>query len=509
MLAAPTFAASGDEVVLTSKDGAVNVVGTLVGFDANAYTLRTTLGNIRIGASDVACEGGACPDLENVAADVKIAGSGAVGLGLMPLLMQGYGAYLDAEATLSETPKQTDVLANFVGDSGFGEELPSYLVSSTQSGDAFSTLLSNTAHLGMSSRRITEKEARALERAGAGDMIDPSQEHVIALDGVVMIVHPDNPVEALSVDQVRDIYAGRITNWSQVGGSDMAITFATRPEGSGARAVFQDRLMGAASIDGTKQVVAQDNEGMADLVNNDPGALGYVGFAFQRGAKPLSLINACGIATPSDEFSAKAEEYTLQRRLYLYNRSDSANETVRDFLAYATSEQADNVIRKAGFVDLGIRSRAQDLSSDRAQALLAVQSPKNEAALAKALVEEMQAYDRLSTTFRFLTGSTELDERGRVDMERLVHFLENQPKGTEIAMVGFTDSVGDFNYNTRLGAQRAETILAQMTERAPELADHLTLRSLGYGEVAPSACNTTAQGKAINRRVEVWIKTQA
>ncbi len=253
-------------------------------------------------------------------------------------------------------------------------------------------------------------------------------------------------------------------------------------------------------------VVAEGNNEAAAIVNNDVSALGYVGYAFQRGAKPVTLINDCGISTTPDAFSAKTEEYTLQRRLYLYSRSDTVSEKAKTFMDYATSNAADGVISKAGFIDLGIKSRAQPLDGDRARALLDPAVDAYEGGVMREMLSAMTDYDRLSTTFRFRTGSSRLDERGRIDMERLIDFLKEQPEGTKVKMVGFTDSVGAFESNRALSKGRAGEVLKSLQETAAGQLDHIELAHAGFGEIAPTACNTDENGRSINRRVEVWME---
>jgi len=135
------FAAFSEEVVLKASDGSVNVVGELVDFVDDNYVIRTTLGELRISASRVRCEGEACPTFDTVSAEVVFAGSDTVGLGMMPLLLSGYASFLGAEATVNATEKEAEILADLVGEGGYGDDLGSYLVTSTTSSDAFSTLL--------------------------------------------------------------------------------------------------------------------------------------------------------------------------------------------------------------------------------------------------------------------------------------------------------------------------------------------------------------------------------
>lgn len=493
-----------DDVTLKSADGSINLVGEFIALDGGNYVVRTALGDLRIAANRVQCDGAACPTFDGSNADIQIAGSDTVGLGMMPHLLTGFAAHLNATAAVVPTETKGQVLAKLVGDGGYGGALDSYLVTPTSSGDAFTTLLDGSAQLGMSSRRIRPDEVAALRENGAGDMNSPDQEHIIAVDSLVVITHPSNPISEVSIAQLRDIYAGQITNWSDLGGDDAPITLIGRQDGSGTRSVLEDRLFGDETPSLTDAALVADNNGdMAAMVNDDPHALGFVGYAFQNGAKALSLVNECGITMTPDAFSAKTEEYALQRRLYLYNRDDVADTSVQDFVDYSISPDVDTVIEKAGFIDLGVSRRAQSLDSDRANALRAAE----ESEAVDLMLGDMVNFDRLSTTFRFETGSTRLDERAQLDMVRLADYLADQPDGTQVRFVGFTDDVGEIDNNQALSVNRADQVMEELAALAGDRVTDLNLDASGFGEIAPTACNINANGRAINRRVEVWIES--
>lgn len=499
---------SAEEVTLKSSDGLINMSGELLAFEDGVYTLRTQLGDINLTASQVICEGTACPAAAGGGSQINISGSDAVGLGLMPLLLEGYAGSVNASASISGFGDGVTIVADLVADGGFGDQIGSFRVESLGSDSAFTALVGGGPRIGMSSRRILPKEARELRDVGAGNMVSPSQEHVIAVDSLIIVTHPDNPVETLTLDQVADIFAGRISNWAEVGGRNIDILPVNLDLGSGTRAVFEDRVMDGKEINVPDNVNAVDQvDDVADMVNANEGAIGYTGFAFQRGAKPISIINECGIEMIPDAFSARTEEYALQRRLYLYTREDSDNPQIDSLVNYASSAAADGVISKSGFISLGIDRQSQPMESSRAQMLLSANADAYETQLMRKMLSDMTAFDRLSTTFRFRTASSRLDERGRIDMVRLVDYLQNQPQDTEVLLVGFTDSVGAFDSNRALSENRARAALVELESYGKGRLDNLKLSSVGYGEIAPSGCNIAESGRRINRRVEVWIKS--
>lgn len=507
---AMTSMAYAGEVTLSSSDGTVNMTGEFIDFQDNAYIILTALGELRVAASRVSCSGTSCPSFDTVEADITIGGSDVVGSSLMPLLLEGYAGSLDAAASVGNTGQAGEVIATLTADQGFGDDLVSFLVNPSGSADGFQKLLNKEAEIVMSSRRIVPDEARGLRDSGAGNMIDPSQEHIIAIDSLVVVTNRANPIDTLSTEDLRAIYAGSITNWSQVGGADLPITVVSQAADSGTRTVFESRIFGEdeAVLTSAAQIIDSDSAA-SQVVNETPGAIGVVGYSFQRGANAVNLVNECGITMTPDAFSARTEEYALQRRLYLYTREDTVSEQSVNFVEFATSTGADALIGKAGFIGFGIDRREQSLDVSRTQSLLDPSVSDYESGFMRQMLASMAQYDRLSTTFRFRTGSAQLDERGRIDRDRLVTYLEGQPEGTEVLLVGFTDDVGQFDGNRELSEQRAAQVAQDLVAFAGSRLSNVSVSSVGYGEIAPSGCNANQEGRRINRRVEVWIKSPA
>ena len=483
------------------------MTGEFIDFRDDTYIVRTALGELRIAASSMVCEGSACPSFEGVSADVTIVGSDSIGQGMMPMLMTGFAAALDADAELTNA-SAGETVATLIDDGGFGDEIGAYLVSTTNDNNAFEALLASEANIGMSSRRITVDEARALRADGAGSMVSPEQERIVAVDSMVVVTHASNPVDQLSESQLAGIFAGDITNWSEVGGPDRPINVIARAPDTASYNFFMSYLYDEQRPAYRPQGIATDDQAMSHVLFHDRNAIGYLGYAFQRGAKPMTIVNECGIANTPDAFAAKTEEYTLARRMYLYNRGDNIDSASQALLDFAISETADAVIAKSGFIDLGIVSRSQGDEDSRRAALIAETLRYDVGFVGEVMAEmlaEMDNYDRLSTTFRFRTGSSRLDERGRLDMQRLITYLEDAPAGTTVNFVGFTDDVGAFDANRQLGIERAEAVKDELAGIAGDRLAGIQMPTSGYGEVAPSACNINDRGRAINRRVEVWV----
>lgn len=503
--------ALAQSVVLKANDGSVDVTGELISFEDGFYTIQTLLGQMRMSASRVSCQGDACPqDVASVAeTDFSITGSDTIGDELMPLLLEGFATVIDAESDIITSSDARIKVATLVGEQGFGDPFASIKVESSGSSAGFDDLLASTSEISMASRRIRPAEARALRDAGAGSMIDINQEHVIAVDSLLLVVAQSNPVDTLSIEQIAGIFSGQITNWSEVGGANLPINVYVREDGSGTRTTFEDRMLAPLNLTtSASATVLSTNVEMSRSVSDDPGSIGYAGYSFQRGAKSLNIVSECGIRTRPDAFSAKTEEYPLQRRLYVYNRVDNVSEHAQQFIDYATTDAADGLVSKSGFIDLSVVRQPQSNAGGRMRGLIRSTTDGYEVALMRQLLVEMLDWDRLSTTFRFSSGSTKLDTKAQRDMERLVAYVESQPSGTQIAVVGYTDDVGPFGANQTLSEERAADVAAIISEFAGARLEGTNVTSMGFGELSPADCNETDSGREINRRVEIWIKSQ-
>ena len=439
--------------------------------------------------------------------DFVVSGSSTMGVGLIPLLVSGYASFLGAEESRKESASADTFESELIANEGFGDSVAKIRVRSSVSSDAFANLIGKSAHLGMASRRITPAEARSLNEFGAGDMIDPQNEHIIAIDSLVVIVHPSNPVSTVSIEEVKAIFNGTITNWSQLGGSDGPISVIEQTDASGSRAVFDRRIFPEGLRSTSENLrIAADNTQASNLVNADVNAIAYVSNAYLRGNQLLTIINECGLPMIPDTFSARTEEYGLQRSLYLYSRSDFVTPAVEEFLEFTTSKNADEVIAKSGFIDLGIIRRPQPLDGTRARSLDEAPLDSFERRIALDMMTMLPNYDRLSSTFRFRLGSSNLTRRGELNLLRLTDYLEQQPAGSSVTFVGFTDSLGAFSRNIELSIARAERILQAVRNTGGDRLAEIEMRSVGFGELAPIDCNDpTGGGSEINRRVEVWI----
>ena len=204
----------------------------------------------------------------------------------------------------------------------------------TGSGAGITAVQEGTCDIGLSSRALKDEE----KAAGL-------KETVLAYDGIAIIVHPDNPVSDLSIEQIAKLYTGEITNWKDVGGSDAEVVLIGREAASGTRD-------GVESITGTKDKCQYRQEltstgDVITAVSQNPDAIGYASLAaIKDSVKALSVDGV----TPS-ETTVKDGSYPVQRPFVLVTVEGKAlSAAAQSFFDYATSADAADIIAKAGAV---------------------------------------------------------------------------------------------------------------------------------------------------------------
>lgn len=506
----------GGEVELNAPDGSIRLTGTLIGADDVNYTLQTVTGVMRVERSKVICQGDGCPGEQPAAptaavvattADLLVRGSDTIGEVLMPKLVEGYAATLGGK--LAET---TPFNENFTAFTFSGPAKGSFRaeVQAAGSSTGIKALINGKTDIAMASRPAKEAEIAAIAAQGRGDLESIKQEFIVGVDSILVVTHPNNPVYQLTLQQVGEVFAGRITNWAQLGGQNAPIRLYTRPAGSGTRGVFSKQTVERVGAEiSSRAIVKNTNEEIAHAIEEDPNGIGYVGYAYRGNTKSLDMVSSCGIPFQANAFAVKAEEYPLQRRLRLFVDNSPKSTHEQGLLNFASSSKADPHVRASGFIDLGVVLDDGSLGLSRTKGLLSVTPDMS--ALPRA-TKDMMPYlptaRRLSTAFRFRVGSAQLDNRAERDLARVVEFLAKPENAGRTALVmGYTDSVGSFSSNLRLSQVRAAAVAEALNQTARnQIGKALPVEIAGFGELSPIGCNDDAKGRESNRRVEIWLK---
>ena len=204
----------------------------------------------------------------------------------------------------------------------------------TGSGSGIQAVQEGRCDIGLSSRALKDAE----KEAGL-------TETVLAYDGIAMIVNPANPVEDLSLEQIADIYTGKITNWSEVGGNDSQIVLIGREAGSGTRGGFEE-IVGVVDACQYRQELSSTGDVITTVAQN-PDAIGYASLAAVKDT--VKALKVAGV-TPT-EATVKDGTYTIQRPFVLATKTgEKLNDVAQAFFDYATSADASEIITAAGAV---------------------------------------------------------------------------------------------------------------------------------------------------------------
>jgi phosphate transport system substrate-binding protein len=195
-------------------------------------------------------------------------------------------------------------------------------------------VLTGAAQVGMSSRKLEESEKALIAVP-------------IIYDAIAVIVHRTNPLENLSMDQIRNIYTGKITRWKEVGGRDRAITVVTREEGSGTRETFQNLVLGKKEEISLGALVQDSNGAIRQVVSDDPNAIGFIS---------LGLVNERVKALKMDGIEATVENVRAQRykivRPFLFVFKTPPQGVAKDFLGYVLSPKGQELLMREGLVSM-------------------------------------------------------------------------------------------------------------------------------------------------------------
>lgn len=216
------------------------------------------------------------------------------------------------------------------------------------SGTGIAAMINGTTDICAASRKIKPKEMKLAEQKG----IEP-MEHVVARDGIAVVVHPENPVSELTIEQLGKIFTGAYTNWNEVGGPDQRIIVLSRESSSGTYVFFQEHVLKKKDYT-TKARLMPATSAIIQSVSSDKWSIGYVGlgYAAEAGDKVKTLAvkedNSSPAVIPSEE-TVKSGAYSIARPLHLYTKGEPEG-TIKEFLDFCLSDAGQKIVRETGYV---------------------------------------------------------------------------------------------------------------------------------------------------------------
>ena len=193
-----------------------------------------------------------------------------------------------------------------------------------------------TSDIGMASREIKESELAEFPNLNI---------FVIARDGIAIVSHPDVNVSNLTVEQVREVFSGKITNWKDLGGEDQNIIVASREEGSGTRAAFEEMVMGEDALISATAILQPSNGSVRTTVSTTPNSIGYISFGYLDDT--VKSISIDGVA-PTEPNAADGS-YPIVRPLNMLTNGEPDG-AVKAFLDFILSDAGQKLVVEDGYI---------------------------------------------------------------------------------------------------------------------------------------------------------------
>jgi phosphate transport system substrate-binding protein len=412
---------------------------------------------------------------------LRIQGSNTIGAALGPALAKGLMEQQGLQAIHTEPASANE--QRVIGKTRQGKSV-TVEVAAHGSSTGFAALKNSTADLAASSRPIKDNELVDLEPLG--DLKSPGAEQVIAIDGLAIILNPQNPLNTLNTDQLAQVFNGEVSTWEALGGIGGPIHVYARDDQSGTYDTFKElvlRLRGKPLVASAKRF--ESSEQLSDAVSQDAQGIGFIGLPYVRQAKAVAIVD--GDSQPMLPLNSliATEDYPLSRRLFFYLPPAGHNPWAKALVEFAQSSKGQAIVAANGFI-------AQQVQA------MAVQARGSMPEDYQAIARDAQ---RLTVNFRFEEGSASLDNKARQDLQRVVAYLRNHAKlDKQVTLVGFGDAKNDPQRAALLSKLRAMAVRRELVKNGVVLRD---IR--GFGAQMPVAANTADEGRIKNRRVEVWV----
>jgi len=413
---------------------------------------------------------------------LRIQGSNTIGAALGPALVEGLMREQGLLKIHSETPDKANEL-RIIGETVQGRRV-AVDIAAHGSSTGFTALKTATADLAASSRPIKDSERADL--AGLGDFKSAGAEQVIAIDGLAIILHPQNPLHELNTEQLARIFSGEAKTWEELGGSGGTIHLYARDDQSGTYDTFKELVLsrrGKTLSSAAKRF--ESSEQLSDAVSLDPQGIGFIGLPYVRQAKAVAIADGQSQAMLPLNSLIATEDYPLSRRLFFYLPPNGKNPWADALVAFAQSSKGQAIVAANGFI---------------AQTVQAMTVTPN-ALMPEGYQALSRHAQRLTVNFRFEEGSATLDNKARQDLWRVLDYIKQRDKtNRQVTLVGFGDAKSDPARADLLSKLRAMAVRRELVKSG------VVFREIrGFGAEMPVAANSADEGRIKNRRVEVWV----
>jgi phosphate transport system substrate-binding protein len=210
------------------------------------------------------------------------------------------------------------------------------------SGNGIKALLDGTCDIANSSREMKPEELEAAKGKG----IDV-KEIAVSYDMIIPIVHPSNPVKNLTLDQLKAIFSGTVSNWKEVGGKDEKIVVVSRDTSSGTYEYWNEKVMKKTDVS-NRALLQASNGAVLSTVSVNPKAIGYIGFGYiNNSIKAVDVNGVHGTIA-----NGKSGKYPISRKLYMYVDKAKLSAAADKFIKFILSKKGQDLVKEEGYIPL-------------------------------------------------------------------------------------------------------------------------------------------------------------
>ena len=522
----------GEKVTIITDNGAVSLSGILVSFEDGAYEIDTDIGRLEILAEGTVCEGPGCPvpvaprdtavAITNVAAQPTevVEDTGLTEILPVDTDFEVPLAALSGEPTITLSgaasvieallPAVADMLVETSGETVevASTEATAY-VTAAEAGAPAGSLGLRLAPAEGDGRTILANLTSGVEAADGADIsfltgpvgAGSGPGDLIGVEALVPVVSRQNPIFAITAQDLGRVFAGGIANWDQIGGPDQPIRVLGLAPPHDLTTALQTQILGPQG-----RTVTPDIERLpttADLlaaVAEDSSAIAFVGASQAGEAKKLSIADSCGTPVAATPGSVKSGRYPFARELRVVAGGS-------DDLTGALLASLDIFIRdtaRSGLIVPGTASYPLDAEIGQIRDSLNRIEDRRERQNAANALRMMSVAEKLSLDIRFEPGTNRFSGDTAAGIAEILGFAGD--KGLpELFLVGFSEDTGSVERNHEMGRNAAQLLADQLREAdSGGVLDETLIRTIGLGAITPIACDDGSE--ATNRRVEIWIR---
>jgi phosphate transport system substrate-binding protein len=428
--------------------------------------------------------------------DIRLHGSNTVGELFAPQLIQAYLRKKDLPL-IQEQPGESMVERHFIGQKMGESRQINIELHAHGSSTGFKMLLSGKTDIAMSSRPIHDSEIKILSKKYPSIASDDA-EHVIAFDGLAVIVHQDVEINSMTVEDIASIFAGDITNWKEVGGKDLEIKLFARDDMSGTYDTFNNLTL--KRFDKKLSTSAKRFESSYALkaaVESQIGSVGFVGISHVGESKVMEIAKVRGRrGFLPNKFTIGTEDYPLSRRLYMYLPTEIESKLAHDFIDFVESANGQQVAENVDLISYYPVTSTYRVASSS----LVSKKFKNLAENGRrmSVVLRYHASSQMSKTHTNDENTQlNLDSKTKRDVGRILSYT-NKNKGKKLFFVGFSSDES----HGALGKAQVKYGIDWLANVLKGTAIKYWTLDAGY---MPLSSNDSSFDKAMNQRIEVWV----